>query len=90
MSDQNKKITLADVSAIKINNPTDSGFTMEGKSNNVLMSTKLINILIGENNAGKSRFLRKLFICELTAFNINSDYNLIFTSYYTQFSILYG
>lgn len=74
MSDQDKKVTLADVSAIKIDNPADSGFTMEGKSNDTLMGTKLINIFIGENSAGKSRFLRKLLTSNFSEFDINSNF----------------
>lgn len=74
MSEQDKQTTLADISAIKIENPKGSGFTMEGKSNDVLMGTKLINIFIGENSAGKSRFLRKLLVDNFFDFDINSDF----------------
>ncbi|WP_413482076.1 ATP-dependent nuclease [Morganella psychrotolerans] len=74
MLDQDRKVTLADVSAIKIDNPAGTGFTMEGKSNDTLMGTKLINIFIGENSAGKSRFLRTLLIKEFKQFEINSSY----------------
>lgn len=78
MSYQDKKVTLADVSAIKIDNPVGNGFTMEGKSNDTLMGTKLINIFIGENSAGKSRFLRTLLTSEFKKFDITPSYKSSF------------
>lgn len=74
MSELDKQTTLADISAIKIENSEDSGFTMEGKSNDTLMGTKLINVFIGENSAGKSRFLRKLLISNFIDYSINYNY----------------
>lgn len=73
MSYQDKKVTLADVSAIKIDNPVGNGFTMEGKSNDVFMGIKLINIFIGENSAGKSRFLRTLLVDKFIQFEIKLE-----------------
>lgn len=67
--------TLSDISAICVVGLEQQGFTLKAGKEDTLYGTSLINILIGENNAGKSRLLRAILTKEISDISLDSNLN---------------
>ena len=66
-------ISLSDISAMRIDELKKEGFTLKSNDTNTLYGTSSINVLIGENSAGKSRLLRLIFTKHISQIDISSN-----------------
>lgn len=67
------KPNLSDISAMCIDHLEQQGFILKGEKTDTLNGTSLINVLIGENSAGKSRLLRTILTSSVSHIDIRSD-----------------
>ena len=65
--------TLSDIKAMSIGGLEQAGFILDEGGADTLDDINFINILIGENSAGKSRFLRAILTRNVNHINIGPD-----------------
>lgn len=68
---------------------TDNSYVVEGQEAGGILNFKKVNIFVGANNSGKSRFLRKIFI-EDEKNKIFNNYVLELTKIYNDLHTKYG
>lgn len=66
-------IELIKVSALHVSDLTSHQFELIGTKPNTLESTRPINVIIGANSAGKSRFMRTLITESISAFDYGKE-----------------